>query len=161
MLHTFSIVTFPPQNFVSMRANYTASIWKLYGKVKLLLYYKMPFGIWFFYFVLFLPYKTQTQMIHAKKLFPTQNYCTLSSPTEPPSLPTTLLCPGWPICPWELSGKKDFFDLSLQILNVMFLNYLIHPFVFLVPQHPKGLSFDLLSCISTNIQNVKHLAAAK
>lgn len=95
---------------------------------------------------------------HAKKQFPTQNYCTLSSPTEPPSLPT----PPWlTYLPLRTTRKERFLDLSLQILNVMFLNYLTHPFVFLVLQHPKGLSFDLLPCISTNSQNVKHLAAAK
>lgn len=133
-----------------MRLNYTGNIWKLYDKVKLL-HFKILSAIWLLYFVLFPLYKTQTHMSHGKKQIPTQNYCTIPCP---------LLCPGWSVCPWELPGEKDFLTYLLEF-QMLFLNYLIHPFVFSVVQHPKGLSFNLLLCLSINSQNVKHLAAAK
>lgn len=96
MLHTFSIVTFPPQNWYILfqRGQITQQIFEN-CMAKLSFFYIIKYPLEYgcctlFYFCHTKPKTTS----HAKKQFPTQNYCTLSSPTEPPSLPTTLLCPG-------------------------------------------------------------------
>ena len=79
--------------------------------------------------------------------------------TELPSLSTTLLCPGQPYSPLGTTRKGRFIDLPLWISNAMFLNNLIHQFIFSVLQH---LVCPLTSyCVFQQSQDVKHLAVAK
>lgn len=56
-----------------------------------------------------------------------------------------------------MSHAKKHFPTDLSVSNAMLLNNLIHQVLVLVLQHPRSLSLNLLLCVWTNSQNVKHL----
>lgn len=131
--------------------------------VKLSLFYLLKYPLLYFYHTLL--YFCHTKPIHIWLMLRntfwlkiTALYFLLQN-LLPYPLPSSALADHIP--PLGTTRKRIFPDLPLWVLNAMFLNNLIHQFIFLVLQHPRGLSFDLQLCISTNSQNVKHLAAAK